>query len=218
MAETIRVLIVDDHAIVRASARLLLQAEPDIEVVGEAGDGQAAIAQTEALMPDVVLMDLAMPGISGLEAAREIKRRWPQVQVLALTVHRSDDYFFRMLEAGASGYVLKGADPADLPFAVRAAQRGYVFLYPAMAERLAADYLRRVRAGEERSSYDGLTDPEREVLRLVAEGLTTDEIAQALVVSSSTIQSHRRAIMEKLNLHNRVELVKYAMRRGLIEG
>ncbi len=217
MAETIRVLIVDDHAILRAGVRLLLQAEPDIEVVGEAGDGQAAIAQAEALEPDVVLMDLAMPGISGLEAAREIKRRWPQVQVLALTVHRSDDYFFRMLEAGASGYVLKGADPADLLTAVRAAHSGYVFLYPSMADKLVSDYLRRVAAGEERASYDGLTEREREVLRLVAEGHTTAEIAQALYVSPHTVQSHRRAIMEKLNLHNRVELVRYAMRRGLIE-
>jgi two-component system response regulator NreC len=195
----------------------LLAAEPDIEVVGEAGDGQEGIAQTEALTPDVVLMDLAMPGISGLEAAREIKRRWRQVQVLALTVHRSDDYFFRMLEAGASGYVLKGADPADLLTAVRAAHRGYVFLYPSMAKKLVSDYLQRVGAGEERASYDGLTDREREVLLLVAEGHSTAEIAQALYVSPHTVQSHRRAIMEKLNLHDRVELVKYAMRRGLIE-
>jgi two-component system response regulator NreC len=208
---------VEDHAIVRAGVRLLLQAEPDIEVLGEAGDGYEGIAQTEALTPDVVLMDLSMPGISGLEAAREIKRRWPQVQVLALTVHRSDDYFFRMLEAGASGYVLKGADPADLLAAVRAAQRGYVFLYPAMAERLVADYLRRVEAGEGRASYDGLSDREREVLRLIAEGQSTAEIAQALFLSPHTVQSHRRAIMEKLNLHNRVELVRYALRRGLIE-
>jgi len=217
MAEPIRVLIVDDHAIVRAGVRLLLQAEPDIEVVGEAGDGQAAIARTKSLAPDVVLMDLSMPGISGLEATREIKRLCPQVLVLALTVHRSDDYFFRMLEAGASGYILKGANPADLLTAVRAVHAGYVFLHPSMARKLVSDYLRRVSAGEERASYDGLTDREREVLRLVAVGQTTGEIAEALVVSPHTVQCHRRAIMKKLNLHDRVELVKYAIRRGLIE-
>jgi len=217
MPEAIRVLIVDDHAIVRAGVRLLLQAEPDIEVVGEASDGEGAIAQTEALQPDVVLMDLAMPGISGLEAGREIKRLWPHVHVLALTMHRSDDYFFRMLEAGASGYVLKGADPADLITAVRTVHQGEVFLYPSMAKKLVSDYLVRVQSGEERASYDGLTDREREVLRLIAEGNTTAEIAQMLHVSPHTVQSHRRAIMEKLNLHDRVELVKYAIRRGLIE-
>lgn len=217
MTQAIRVLVVDDHTIVRAGIRLVLQAEPGIEVVGEAGDGQQAIAQTEALQPDVVLMDLAMPGISGLEATREIKRRWPQVQVLALTMHRSDDYLFRMLEAGASGYVLKGAETGDLIAAVRAAARGDVFLYPSMAKKLVADYLSRVQAGEERASYDGLTDREREVLRLIAEGYTNAEIAEALHLSPHTVQSHRRAIMEKLNLHDRVELAKYAMRRGLIE-
>jgi len=217
MSQTIRVLVVDDHTIVRAGIRLLLQAEPGLEVVGEAGDGQQAIAQTEALQPDVVLMDLAMPGISGLEATREIKRRWPQVQVLALTMHRSDDYLFRMLESGASGYVLKGAETGDLIAAVRAAARGDVFLYPSMAKKLVTDYLNRVQAGEERASYDGLTDREREVLRLIAEGYTNPEIAEALHLSPHTVQSHRRAIMEKLNLHDRVELVKYAMRRGLIE-
>ncbi|KKK93830.1 hypothetical protein LCGC14_2688950 [marine sediment metagenome] len=207
----------DDHSIVRAGLHLLLQAEPDIEVVGEAGDGREAIAQVKALQPDVVLMDLAMPGISGLEAAREIKRSWPQVQVLALTMHRSDDYFFRMLEAGASGYVLKGADPGDLLAAVRTVHSGEVSLNPSLAKKLVTDYLARVGAGEERASYDGLTDREREVLRLVAQGNTNAEIAEALHLSPHTIQSHRRAVMTKLNLHDRVELVKYAIRRGLIE-
>lgn len=217
MPQTIRVLIVDDHTIVRAGIRLLLQAEPDIEVVGEAGDGQGAVAQTEASHPNVVLMDVAMPGISGLEATRQIKHRWPQVQVLALTMHRSDDYFFRMLEAGASGYVLKGADPGDLITAVRTVHRGEVFLYPSMAKKLVSDYLERVRAGEVAPPYANLTDREVEVLRLIAEGHTTAEIGELLGLSPHTVQSHRRAIMEKLNLHDRVELVKYAIRRGLIE-
>jgi len=208
---------VDDHTIVRAGIRLLLQAEPDIEVVGEAGSVQEAIAQTEALQPDVVLMDVAMPGASGMEGTREIRRRWPQVQVLGLTMHRSDDYFFRMLEAGASGYVLKGAAPGDLITAVRTVHRGEVYLDPSMAKKLVVDYLQRVRTGEVTPPYANLTDREMEVLRLIAEGHTTEEIGRLLNLSPHTVQTHRRAIMEKLHLHDRVELVKYAIRRGLIE-
>jgi len=213
----IRILIADDHTIVRAGVRLILEAEPDMEVVGEAGTGEETLAKTEALKPDVVLMDIAMPGVSGLDATREIKRRWPEVQVVGLTMHRSDDYFFRMLEAGASGYVLKGAATDELIAAVRAAARGDVFLYPSMAKKLVADYLDRVRAGEVTPPYADLTDREIEVLRLIAEGHTTNEISQLLNLSPHTVQSHRRAIMEKLKLHDRVELVKYAIRRGLIE-
>ncbi len=211
--EKIRILIVDDHTIVRAGIRLLLQAEPDIEVVGEAGSVQEAIAQTEALQPDVVLMDVAMPGASGMEATREIKRRWSHVQVLGLTMHRSDDYFFRMLEAGASGYVLKGADPGDLITAVRTVHRGEVYLDPSMAKKLVADYLQR----EVTPPYANLTDREIEVLRLIAEGHTTGEIGEILNLSPHTVQTHRRNIMEKLNLHDRGELIRYAIRRGLIE-
>lgn len=213
----IRVLIVDDHTIVRAGIRLLLQAEPDIEVVGEAGSVQEVLAQMDTFKPDVILMDVAMPGASGIEATREIKRRWPHVQVLALTMHRSDDYFFRMLEAGAAGYVLKGADPGDLITAVRTVHRGEVYLDPSMAKKLVVDYLQRVRRGEVTPPYANLTDREMEVLRLIAEGHTTDKISQLLGVSPHTVQTHRRAIMEKLHLHDRVELVKYAIRRGLIE-
>lgn len=217
MAETIRVLIVDDHTIVRAGIRLLLQAEDDIQVVGEAGDGETAVAAVAELRPDVVLMDVAMPGISGLEATRTIKHRWPDVQVLALTMHRSDDYFFRMLEAGASGYVLKGADPGELITAIRIVHRGQVFLYPTLAKKLVTDYLDRVRSGEVQAPYANLTDREIEVLRLIAEGRTSAEIGELLHLSPHTVQSYRRALMEKLNLHDRVELVKYAIRRGLIE-
>jgi len=217
MTKTIRVLIVDDHAIVRTGVRLLLQGEPDIEVAGEAGDGYEAIAQTETLQPDVVLMDLAMPGISGLEITREIKRRWPHIQVLALTVHRSSDYFFRMLEAGASGYVLKGADPGDLITAVQTVYRGEVFLFPSMSTKLVAQYLQWVRSGGVSPAYSNLTDREVEVLRLIAEGYTNARIGDLLKLSPHTVQTLRRNIMEKLKLHDRVELVKYAMRRGLIE-
>ncbi|MFQ6015860.1 MAG: response regulator [Anaerolineae bacterium] len=216
-AGRIRVLIVDDHTIVRAGVRLLLDAEADIEVVGEAADGQEAIDRAAKLQPDVVLMDIGMPGMNGLEATREIKSRWPNMQVLVLTMHRSDDYFFQVLDAGASGYVLKGAGTGDLISAVRAVDQGDVFLYPSMAKKLVADYLGRVRSGEERASYDGLTNREREVLTLVAEGLTSQEIADQLTLSVNTVQAHRRNIMGKLNLHNRSELIKYAIRHGLIQ-
>jgi len=213
----IRILIADDHTIVRTGVRLILEAEPDMEVVAEAATGEEALAQTRQLQPDVVLMDIAMPGMSGLDATREIKRLWPHIQVVGLTVHRSDDYFFRMLEAGASGYVLKGAATEELLAAVRAAAKGDVFLYPSVAKNLVQDYVERVRSGEIAPAYADLTDREIEVLRLIAEGHSTSEIGRILGVSPHTVQSHRRHIMEKLNLHDRGELIRYAIRRGLIE-
>lgn len=213
----IRVLIVDDHTIVREGVRLLLDGAADIEVVGEAAEGEAALDQVRVLRPDVVLMDITMPGMSGLEATRLIKKQWPEVQVLALTMHESEEYFFQILHAGASGYVLKGASSAELLSAIRAAARGDVFLHPSLARKLVGDYLRRVGAGEERSSYDGLTPREKEVLTLIAEGHTNREIAERLVISPSTVQTHRGRIMEKLSLQNRTELIKYAIRRGLID-
>jgi len=217
VGDPIRVLIVDDHAIVRAGVRLLLDAEPDMEVVGEASDGATAVAVAKSLEPDVVVMDLGLPGISGLEATRDIKRRRPKVAILALTVHRSDEYFFRTLQAGALGYVLKGADPGDLISGVRTVHRGEVFLYPSMAKKLVTDYLDQARRGEVSPPYDDLTDREVEVLRLIAEGHTTGEIGEMLSLSPHTVQSHRRHIMRKLNLHDRIDLVKYAIRRQLID-
>lgn len=212
----IRVLVVDDHSIVREGVSSLLEAEPDIEVVDEAGSGEEALEKARRLRPDVVVMDIAMPGLSGFDATRIIKREIPGVEVLALTVHEHEEYFFRMLLAGASGYVVKGAASKDLIAAVRAAHRGEVFLYPSVARKLVADYVRRVSAGEEAPSYDGLTTREREVLKLIAEGYTNKEIAEKLVLSPSTVQTHRARIMRKLDLHNRAQLVKYAIRRGLI--
>lgn len=215
--EKIRVLLADDHAIVREGVRLILETQPDMEVVGEVATGQEAVAKALALVPDVVLMDITMPGMSGLEATRLIKRSGSRIQVLVLTMHESDEYFFQILHAGASGYVLKGGTSADLITAVRAVYRGDVFLYPSVAKKLLGDYLRRVGEGEERDSYDGLTPREREVLRYIAEGYTNQGIAERLVLSPSTIQTHRAHIVEKLNLHNRAELIKYAIRRGLID-
>ena len=180
MRQRIRVLLVEDHAIVRQGVRLLLDGQADIEVVGEADEGGRALALVAQEEPDVVLMDLAMPGINGLEATAEIKRRWPHVQVIALTVHDNDEYFFQMITAGAAGYVLKGADPSELLEAIRTAHQGEVFLHPPLTTKLVRDYLRRARLGEVSDSFDDLSEREKQVLRLIGEGQTTQEIADTL--------------------------------------
>lgn len=212
----IKVMVVDDHAIVRAGVRLLLESQDDLEVVGEAMDGRQAVEMVRDLKPDVVLMDVAMPGMNGLEATQRIKESFPKVQVLALTMHEDERYFFQILQLGASGYVVKGASPADLLAAVRAVAQGQAYLHPFVAKQLLDDYLKRVEAGEEKDSYDGLSEREREVLRLIAEGKTSRAIADDLVLSVNTVERHRSNIMGKLSLHSRVELIKYAIRKGLI--
>lgn len=212
----IRILIVDDHVLVREGLRNLLEGQSDIEVVGEATDGNEAVEKVPKLKPDVILMDITMPGMNGLEATRLIKEQSPEVKVLVLTMHESDEYFFKMLSAGASGYFVKGGSSSELISAVRAVNRGDVFLYPTMAKRLLNDYLKRAEAGEEKESYDGLTNREREVLKLIAEGHTNQEVAELLVLSPTTVQTHRAHIMAKLGLRNHTELIKYALRRGLI--
>jgi two-component system response regulator NreC len=214
MSEQIRVLIADDHIIVRSGVRLLLEAETDIKVVGEALDGNEVLAMAESLHPDVVLMDIAMPGMDGLEATRRLKDRWPDVQVLVLTMHRSDEYFFEMLKNGASGYVLKGADPGELIKAVRVVGQGEVFLYPTMAQKLLKDFLCRVGKSDE--SDPQLSPREKEILRLLAEGYSNKEIAESLVISPSTVYTHRGNLMNKLGLSNRRELIQYARKRGFL--
>lgn len=212
----IRVLIADDHLIVREGLRVLLEAEPDIEVVGEAAEGQEAVDRTVELKPDIVLMDITMPGMNGMEATRVIKNRIPDVKVLALTMHENDEYFFEILNAGASGYVIKGGSSAELMSALRAVWQGDVYLHPSMAKKLLGDYLHLAKAGQDKEQYDGLTEREREILTSVAEGRTNQEIADLLVLSASTVQTHRANIMAKLGLHSRTDLVKYAIRRGFI--
>ncbi len=213
----IRLLMVDDHQIVRAGLRMLLQAQPDMEIVGEVDTGRAAIAQAKELAPDVVLMDISLPDMDGFEATRQIKRALPNTAILALTMHESDEYFFRMLDAGASGYVPKKAAPTDLVSAIRVVRDGGVFLYPSVAKALVRDYMGRVAEGSERETFDGLTEREQEVLKLIADGLTNQEIADKLTISVKTVERHRANIMGKLNLHNRTELVKYAIRKGMID-
>ena len=213
----VRVLIVDDHVIVRDGVRMILEAQPDIEVVGEASDGRQALEAARQLSPGVVLMDIAMPGMNGLEATAAIKQELPDVQVLILTMHEDNEYFFQVLRAGASGYVLKGASSNDLVSAIRAVHQGGVYLHPAVAKNLVSDYVRQMEPGEDRTRYDGLSDRERQVLKLVAEGKTSQQIAEELFLSVNTVQTHRSHIMEKLGLHNRTDLIRYALRKGLVE-
>ena len=216
MTHRIRLLLVDDHAVLRAGLRTLLNAELDMEVVGEAADGKQAVQKVAELEPEVVLMDISMPVLNGLEATRQIRRAHPQVKVLVLTMHDSEEYLFQVLEAGASGYVPKKAADTELINAIRAVYRGEAFLYPTAAKALIQDYLERARAGEESDSFDRLTEREKEVLKLVAEGYTNQEIAYMLVISVKTVETHRARIMEKLEFRTRAELVRYALNRGLL--
>lgn len=212
----IRVLIADDHNIVRAGIRSLLEDHADITVVGEARSGSEAIEQTIRLQPDVVLMDIAMGDLSGLEATQEIKERIPEVNVLALTMYDREEFFFAMLKAGALGYVLKESEPDELLAAIRAVHQGEAFLSPSVTKAVLEDYLAQDTT-QTKSSYDSLTLREKEVLRLTAEGKSTREIADMLHLSIKTIEKHRVTMMRKLELHNLSELIKYAIRKGLIE-
>jgi two-component system response regulator NreC len=213
----IKVVVADDHAIVREGVRMILGREQDIEVVGEAGDGQQALDLVASLQPQVVIMDISMPGMGGIEATQRLKAKHPEVQVLALTMHEDETYVFQLLRAGAAGYVLKRAAAQDLVQGVRAAAKGEAFLYPSIARKVVEDYLKRVETGEERERYDGLTTREKEILTLIAQGLSNQQIAKNLYISIKTVQTHRAHILEKLGLHDRTELVRYAIRKGLIQ-
>ena len=212
----ITVLLADDHRILREGIRSLLEKEPDIEVVAEASEGGEAVAKAQQLSPDLVLMDITMPGMNGLEATRQIKALKPGVKVLILTMHEGNQYISEFLRSGASGYVLKDTAAQELVGAIRAVNQGDAFLYPSIARMLLEEYLQKVQSGEESGSYDGLTDREREVLRMVAEGKTNKEIADDLSLSVRTVQAHRANLMGKLHMHDRTELVRYAIRKGLI--
>ena len=213
----IRLLLVDDHAVVRSGLRMLLSGHAELEIVGEAGTAEEALQKTGELHPDLILMDIGLPDKTGIEATREIKRNFPDVKIVALTIHEDEEYFFQMLNAGASGYVPKRAAPEELLIAIRAAAAGEVYLYPSMAKLLVRDYLSAERPAEEKANLDGLTDREHEVLIHLAEGSSNEEIAAALVISPKTVERHRENIMRKLNLHSRSELVRYAIRKGIIK-
>jgi len=209
----IKILVVDDHAVLRDGIRALLGLHTDIEVVGEASEGKEAVGKAQELMPDVVIMDIAMPGMDGLEATRRIRKKNPKIKVLVLTQHDNKEYILSVIKAGASGYVPKRALGSELVSAIHAVQEGDSFLYPSAAAALIEDYLQQTK---EKDPYDQLTAREREIFKLIAEGHTSREIAGMLFLSLRTVQGHRLKIMEKLNLHNRTELIKYAMRKGLV--
>jgi DNA-binding NarL/FixJ family response regulator len=209
----IRILVVDDHAIMREGIRALLGIHDNIEVIGEASEGKEAVEKAQELMPDMVIMDIAMPGMDGLEATRRIRKKNEKIKVLILTQHDNKEYILSVIKAGASGYVPKRALGSELVSAIRAVQQGDSFLYPSAAAALIEDYLQQAGEGD---PYDQLTAREREILKLIAEGHTSRAIADMLVVSQKTVMGHRAKIMEKLDLHNRTELIKYAVRKGLV--
>ncbi len=213
----IRLLLVDDHQVVRSGLRMLLGNEGDVEIVGDAGTGKDALEAVRQFHPNVVLMDIGLPDISGIDATRMIKQTDPEVAVVALTIHEDEEYFFKMLEAGAGGYVPKRAAPEELLTAIRAAAAGEVYLYPSLAKLLVKDYLAQERPIEADNILDGLTDREQEVLRYLAEGASNNEIASQLVISAKTVARHRENLMQKLGLHSRGELVRYAIRKGIIK-
>ncbi len=214
--EKIRVLLADDHTILREGIRSLLEDQADIQVVGEAEDGRAVVQLAAELQPDVVLIDIAMPRLNGLEATRQIKRDHPRIGLLILTMHDNEEYVRQGLAAGASGYVLKRAAASELVAAIRAVHRGEAVLSPAVTRIVLEDYLRRDGSGGAPASGE-LTPREREVLQLIAEGYTSKEIAEMLSLSVKTVQAHRTSLMQKLDLHDRGDLIKYAIQKKIIE-
>jgi DNA-binding NarL/FixJ family response regulator len=211
-----RILVADDHAIVRQGLRLILDGQPDMEVVAEAGDGTEAVQLAQEIRPDLTVLDVSMPRLTGIQAAGQLSKVAPDVRILMLSMHDNEQYFFEALRAGASGYVLKSAIDRDLLEGCRAAMRGEPFFYAGAVRALVRDHLERAREGE-RLSGDPLTERESEIVKLIAEGHTSRQIADLLVISERTVERHRENILEKLDMRDRVELTRYAVRRGLIE-
>jgi DNA-binding NarL/FixJ family response regulator len=212
----IRVLLADDHEVVRSGLRMVLEAQSDINVVAEAADGAQALEQALTGEIDLTILDVSMPRMTGLQAAAELHRRRPELRILMLSMHDNEQYFFEALKAGASGYVLKTAANRDLVEACRACMRGEAFLYPPAVATLVRDYLDGARLGEA-PPEDPLTTRELEVVKLIAEGHTSEEIAAQLVLSKKTVERHRANVLGKLGMRNRVDLTRYAIRRGLVE-
>ncbi len=215
-AGTTRILLADDHAVVRRGLRMVLDAEPDLEVVAEAGDGLEAVETAVAQDVDLAVLDVSMPGLTGIQAARELRRRAAQIPVVILSMHDAEQYFTEARDAGAAAYVLKSSADTDLVDACRAAMRGEPAIFGGAVSALIRDYLDRVKRGEE-GREEVLTPRELEVVKLIAEAYTNDQIAEELVISRKTVERHRANILEKLGMRDRVELTRYAIRRGLIE-
>jgi DNA-binding NarL/FixJ family response regulator len=208
------VLLVDDHTVVRQGLKALFADEPDIEIIGEAENGREAMARIEELHPNLVLMDISMPGLNGIEATRQIRQSHPEIKVVVLSMYANEEYVFQVLRAGASGYVLKQADSVEVLAAIRAALSGGSFLSPPISRAVIDDYIRRAEARGWASDLDLLTAREREVLQLLAEGRSNREIAGQLNISIKTVETHRSNMMNKLNVKSKTELVKYALRKG----
>ena len=210
----LRVLLADDHTLVRAGLRKLLESIPDLEVVGEASDGLALLTLTAELRPNLVMMDISMPGLNGLEATARLRKEWPDTKVIILSMHQSEEYVRQALRQGASGYLLKDCAPLELDMAIKAVCRGQTYLSPAVSKDVLSDYVQRLR--DEVQPGDQLTPRQREVLKLVAEGLSTKEIARRLDLSVKTVDTHRSTLMRQLDIHEVTGLVRYALRAGLI--
>lgn len=213
---SIRVLLADDHGVVRKGLRFLLERQPDMEIVGEAADGREAVRLAEAANPDIVIMDIAMPLLNGIEAAAQIVKRNPAIAVIILSVHSDEDYLLSSLNAGAKGYLLKDSAEVDLVRAIEAVRKGTPFFSPEIAKTMLEDYMRFLQQRNLQDSYDLLTEREKEVLQLLAEGKSNKEAASILDVSVYTVDSHRTHLMQKLNLHNTAEIVLYAVRKKII--
>lgn len=211
----IRVLLAEDHTIVRQGLVALLRSEPEIEVVGEASDGAEAVEMAKKLIPDIVLMDIAMKNLNGLEATRKIKKLFPHMKVLILTMYENEEWIFQILKAGASGYLIKDSAMTDLISAIRSIHQGGSYLSPSISKKVIDEYIRKAEVGEAERPDDLLSEREREVLQLIAEGNSIPQISSLLCISKKTAEAHKIHIMEKLNIHDKVGLIKYAIRMGM---
>lgn len=216
MREKGKIVIAEDHTILREGLRALLSSQEDLEVVGEAGDGREAIRQVEKLTPDLILMDLSMPKMNGIEAIREIRRRVPETRILALTVHKAEEFILEVLQSGADGYIPKDASSNELMMAIKSILLGKRYLSPSVSNFVIEGYLESKRISEPTTPWDKLTKREREILKLIAEGHKNKEIADYLCISVKTVEKHRANLMKKLDLHSAAALTAYAMERGLV--
>jgi len=217
MTRKIKIMIADDHTIVRQGMKKLLETYPELQVVGESQDGDETVELVKKLLPDIVIMDISMPGLNGLDATRQIKKRAPEVKILILTMHAEKEYIFKILQSGASGYLLKGSAIDELVTAIHAVDRGESYLSPPVSKSIIEDYVGGGAKSRSPMKSQPLTTREREVLQLIAEGHTSKSIATRLSLSSKTIETHRSHIMQKLNIHNAAGLIRYAIQRGWVD-